>query len=673
MSTLRAVAFLALAVLAFGSSIQAQDYSKGKSAFPNVFAPYSSRQVAPPKFLNSPRVNKVLKDGTLMLSLDDAIVLALENNLDLAIARYNLSIADTEILRTKGGAGIQGVNTGIVQGTPGGASVLTAGAQGGGPGGTSTAAGGAATGAGGIVTSTLGAGPPIPAFDPFLSSTLSIEHGSFPQSSIFLTGTPLLQQNTGTANFAYNQGFATGTSLSVSYDNNRQTTNNIHSTLNPLLTGSYRIQLTQPLLAGFGIGINRRFIRIAKNNREITDVAFRLQVTTTVGQIENIYWNLVNAYEDVKAKQRAVDLANRLLADNEKQVRIGTLAPIEVVRAQAQVASATQDLIVSQTNLQLQQLLMKNAISRNLTDMRLAAAEVIPTDTMQVPAVEPVVPTQDLISDALSHRPELAEARIDLTNRDINNKAARNALLPSVNLVGWYGTSALAGVPTPNAIPNTPTTGYTDVFHTIFGNDFPDYAVGLNVNIPIRNRVAQATQARAMLEYRQAQMRLQQLENQIRIEVQNAQFALQQNRARVDAAVKGRELARQSLDAEQKKYTLGASTTYNVLQMQRDLATAESNLITAMAAYEQSKVELDRATGLTLTHLGIELADAESGAVTALPHVPGVVPSSTVQPSPAPSTQMPPPAAPAPAPQTEPPAPQTEPPAPQAAPPAPQQ
>ncbi|MFB3915738.1 MAG: TolC family protein [Terriglobales bacterium] len=648
MSIWRRVALFAVAVLAFSTSVRAQDYSRGKSAFPNVFAPYTSQQVPPPKYTNSARINNVLKDGKLQLSLDDAIVLALENNLDLAISRYNLSIADTEILRTKGGAASLGVNTGIVQGTPGGGTVLTTGAQGGGPGGTTTAAGGAGTGAGGIVTSTLGAGPSIPSFDPVLSSSLFIEHGTFPQSSSFVTGTSLLQQNTGTANFSYTQGFATGTSLSVTYNNNRQTTNNLRSMLNPILNGSYRIQLTQPLLEGFGIGVNRRFIRIAKNNREITDVAFRLQVTTTVGQIENIYWNLVNAYEDVKAKQRAVDLANRLLADNEKQVRIGTLAPIEVVRAQAQVASATQDLIVSQTNLQLQQLFMKNAISRNLTDTRLAAAEVIPTDTMQMPAVEPVVPTQDLINEALAHRPELAQARIDLTNREINKKAAQNSLLPSVNLVGWYGTSALAGVQNPLAPPDVlppgsiPTTGYSDIFHTLFGNDFPDYAVGINVSIPIRNRVAQATQARAELEYRQAQMRLQQLENQIRIEVRNAQFALQQNRARVDAAVKGRELARQSLDAEQKKYALGASTTYNVLQMQRDLATAESSLITAMAAYEQSRVELDRATGLTLTHLGIELAEAETGNITKMPHVPGVAPAGSVQPSPAPSTQAPP-------------------------------
>jgi outer membrane protein len=662
----------------------APDYSKAQPIFPNVLASYTARQVPKPNFTNSARIAPLVQNGQLRLSLADAIVLALENNLDLSIARYNLSIADTEILRTKAGASTQGVNTGIVQGTPGGQAIVPTGASGAGAGGTTTGAGGAGTGTGGIVTSTLGAGPPVPSFDPVLTSTLSIEHAKFPQTSAFLIGAatnvlePTLSQNTATANFSYNQGFATGTNLSIGFNNNRQTTSNSRSNLNPLLNSNYRIQFTQHLLQGFSINTNRRFIRIAKNNREISDVAFRLQVMTTVAQIENIYWNLVNAYEDVKAKQRALDLANQLLANNQKQVQIGTLAPIEVVRAQSQVASASQDLIVSQTNLQLQQLFMKNAVSRNLTDPQLMAAEVIPTDTMQVPAVEPVVPTQDLIADALAHRPELAQAHIDLTNRQINNKAARNALLPTVDLVAFYGTSALAGVQNPlntSLAPGTiNTTGFGNAFSTLFGNDFPDYAFGFSVNIPIRNRVAQATQVRAELEYRQAQMRLQQLENQIRIQVVNAQYALQQNRARVDAAAKGRQLAYETLVAEQKKYALGASTTYNVLQTQQALAAAESNLITAMAAYEQSRVSLDTATGLLLNNLGIEIGEAITGNVSTMPRVPNVVPSAAVPATPAtspqatPSAGQPPmtppsPAAPGPQnPQTPPAPPQSQPP-----------
>jgi outer membrane protein len=661
---LTAMAVAALVGTSMGQMNQSPVFSNGKAPFPNPFAPFKTTNVAKPNFTNSPRIDQLLKDGKLMLSLDDAIALALENNLDLAIARYNLPIADTDILRTKSGAVAQGVNFGIVQGTPGGQTLSPTGASGGGAGGTSTAAGGVGAGAGGIVTSSLGAGPAPPQFDPVLSSNLNLQHTASQQTNPFIFGSTDLRQNTGTANFSYTQGFATGTAFSLGFNNQRLTTNSVRSDLSPALSSNFQIQFQQHLLQGFSIGTNRRFIRIARNNREISDVAFRLQVITTVVQIENIYWDLVNAYEDVKAKQRALDLANRLLADNQKQVQIGTLAPIEVVRARSQVASASQDLIVSQTNLQLQQLLTKNALSRNLTDPQLMAAEVIPTDTMQVPTVEPVVPTQDLISEALSHRAELAEGYIDLTNREINNKAAKNGLLPGLDLVASYGGSGLAGVPNPlSPAPGiTTTTGYFDALSRF--SDFPNYLVGLQLNIPVRNRQAQASQMRSELEYRQAQMRLQQLENTIRIQVRNAQFALQQNRARVDAAIKGRELAYETMSAEQKKYALGASTTYNVLQTQQALAAAESNLITAMAAYEQSKVAMDQTTGTTLAKLGIELEDAVSGNVRKLPHVPGVVPNANVSATPLQPTATPalpqqtPPQTPAPVPQQ----PQTPPP-----------
>jgi len=643
-----ALAILAVAIYSAGQSGQSSFSTNGKSPFPNPTAPFTPSSVSNPSFANSPRVAQVLKDGKLILSLDDAIALALENNLDLAIFRYTMPIADTDILRAKAGANILGVNSGIVQGTPGGSSIAAAGASGSGPGGTSIAAGGAGTGAGGLVTSTLGAGSPLDSYDPVFTAGLSLQHAAYPQSSSFYSGSLTLDQNTGTANFGYQQAFPTGTQFSVAFNNNRTINNEILDVLNPALNSNALLSLRQHLLQGFNIASNRRFMRIARNNRQISDVALRLQVITTVTQIENMYWTLVETYEDVKAKERALDLANRLLTDNQKQVQIGTLAPIEVVRAQSNVASANQDLLVSQTNLQLQQLLMKNAISRNLTDTQLMAADVVPTDTMQLPAVEPVVPVEDLIADALNHRAELAESNINLTNAEITNKSTKTALLPTVDLVANYGTAALGGPITPianatGACPANPmaitsslcvppglrSTGLGHTLSSLFSNENPDYMVGINVNIPIRNRESQATQVRAQLEFRQAQMRLQQQQNQIRIEVRNAQIGVLQNRARVEAAHKGRQLAFETMDAEQKKYALGASTTYNVQQTQQALAAAESSLINAMAAYESSRVELDRATGLTLTHLGIELSDAASGNVQKLPHVPGVVPAAS--------------------------------------------
>lgn len=621
------------------------DYSKPKSHLFNLLAPYEPQTVPAASFANSLRVDQLVKDGKLMLSLDDAITLALENNLDLAIARYNLDIADTDVLRTKAGAGARGVNLGVVSGTPGGTGSSATGASGGGAGGTSAGAGGAGSGSGGIVTSTLGGGPSTPQFDPSISGTLQIEHSTTRIGNPVLTGAlPFSQVNAGTANFSYNQGFATGANLAVSFNNGRQATNSLTSFYNPLLTSSVRMTISQHLLQGFGIGLNLRTIRITKNNREVADIAFRQQVISTVSQIQQIYWDLVNAYEDLRVKERSLALGNQLLSDTRKQVQIGTLAPIEIVRVQSQVAASNQDLIVSQTNLQLQQLFMKNAITKNLNDQTLATAEVVPTDTMSMPSQEPVQPIQDLINDALQHRPELASSRIDLVNRDINKKAFKNALLPTVDMFAFAGTSNLAGSKNPLSTSTIviPTTGYGDVFSGLFGSDFPDYGIGLSILIPIRNRSAQADQVRSELEYRQAEMRLQQLQNQIRIQVRNASYAVQQNRARVEAADSAVTLANQTLDAEQKKYLLGASTNYNVLQAQRDLALAESNLVAARAAYEKSRVDLDTSTGSTLTSLGIQISDAETGNVTTMPKVPGIVPRTDNPTKPVPPTGNPP-------------------------------
>jgi outer membrane protein len=635
---------LFFALLTTGTWAQQQDYSQSAPIFPNVLAPYGPRHVSPPNLANSPRIDQLIRDGKLMLSLDDSIALALENNLDLVIARYNLPIADTDILRTKSGASVRGVNTGILSGTPGGGvgSIGNTGTTGGGAGGTSAAAGGAGTGTSGLVSSTLGVGPPIDSYDPAFTTTLNVQHSNTPQSNEVLAGVPFLLQNTANVNFGYVQGFSTGTELTVSDNNSRVTTNSARSFLVPLYTSGYLVQFRQHLLQGLSRTTNRRFIIIARNNREIADIAFRQQVIFTVTQIENLYWNLVSAYQDFNANQRALTLAQQLEQNNRRQLQEGTMAMLDVINAQAQVATANQNLIISQTNLQLQQLLMKNALTRNENDPLVAAATVVTTDQMIIPANEPVVPIQDLINEALQNRPELAESRIDLTNRQISKTSARNALLPVVDLVANYGGSSIAGTPNPLTtssgvtIPTTFNGGISDAFTSVASH--PTYFVGFNVNIPIRNRAAQADQVRSELEFRQAQVRLQQIQNEIAIDVRNAQFALQQNRARVNAAIQGRDYAAQVLNAEQKKLAQGISTTFNVAQDLSALATAESNLVNAMSAYEQSRVQLDVVTGRTLQALGIDIADAETGSVTHMPHVPNVVPAVTTQQAPNPTT-----------------------------------
>jgi len=614
---------------------EVKEYSQPRSHFANPLAPYTPRRVAPPNLANTPRIDQLMRDGKLYLSMNDAVALALENNLDIAIARYNLNIADTDIWRAKAGASILGVASGIVQNTPGGGVGGLGSQVGSGQGGTSVAAGGAGTGSGGLVVSTLGSGPLISSFDPVLTSTLQIDRLKIDCSSPFCGS----NQNTTTANFAYNQGFQWGTNMSVGFNNLRTTSNNPFTIVSPALNSGFKFQLTQHLLQGFGFAPNTRFIRIAKNNREISDVAFRLQTTTTVDQVENMYWDLVFAYENVRVQQESLAFAQKTLSDTQKQVEIGTLAPIEVVRAKSTVATDQQALTVALTNLQLQQLLMKNALSRTLVDPRLADAEVIPTSIMEVPAEEPVVPTQDLVNDALGHRPELAEARINLTNSEISIKAIRSSLLPTVDLFAYYGGNGLGGRQNPlstciNPPCGTfPTTSYGNTLEQLVNSTAPDKGAGITLNIPLRNRTGQATQVRSELEYRQAELRIQQLENQVRIEVRNAQFAVQQNRASVESAQAAVELARQSLDAEQKKYTLGASTSTLVLQNQTALTQAESTLVSAKAAYEKSRVELDRATGLLLEHADIQIADAERGQVTHMPNIPHVAPRPDQQPA----------------------------------------
>ncbi len=619
------------------------------SHFPNPIAPYEPRHLADPSLANTARIDQFMRDGKLYLSLNDAIALALENNLDIAIARYNLNIADTDVLRAKAGASILGVNAGVVLNTPGGGIGGIGATSGASTGGTSLGAGGIGAGTNGLVSSTLGLGPNINSFDPVVTGTLQEDHYSQQVTSIFqgvIPGTSLVQ-NTGTVNFAYNQAFQWGTNLSVGFNNTRATTNSFFNSLSPALNSNFRATVTQHLLQGFGFAPNTRFIRIAKNNRELTDVAFRLQIIDSVDQIENIYWDLVYAYENARVQNESLAFAQKTLSDTKKQVEIGSLAPIETVRAQSTVAQDQQLVTAAQTNLQLEQLLMKNALTRTLKDPMLATAEVIPTSTMEIPAQEPIVPTEDLINEALRHRAELVESRIDLNSRELSNKAVRSALLPTLDLFAYYGGAGVGGAQNPanlcsnltpdlqefgcagtaaGQVPIAATTSYGGTLNQLVNSTAPDKGVGLQLNIPLRNRAAQAVQIRSELEYRQAQMRLQQIENQVGIEIRNAQYTVQQNRASVDSAQAAVELARQSLDAEQKKYQFGTSTTTLVLQYQSQMATAESTLVNATVAYEKSRIELDRATGTLLDHDGISVDDAARGQITRLPSVPYIAP-----------------------------------------------
>jgi len=625
LQTLGIAQLLGCFVVCFASAISAQTNASGLLQMPKSHNPLSaySPSVAPePELINSPDLTRLIRDGKLYLSLKDAIRLALENNLDIAIARYNLPIADTDLLRTKGGGAFRGVNAGVVEGTPGGGvGGFGTGAPGAGAGGTTAGAGGAGAGASGLVESTLGTGTAVPSYDLSIIGSVGAEHLTSPLANRQIYGVPSLQLNTGQANFGVSQAFATGASISFEFNNARQTSNSPFNILAPILNASYRLSFHQPLLAGFGLGPNLRYLRIAKNNKKISDIAFKDQVMATVTQIENIYWDLVNSYEQAQVNEQSLAFAQRSLDNAKKQLQLESVPAMDVMRAEAEVSKRDQDLTVARTSLQLQELLMKNALTKSLDDPLLESMPVVPVDRLE-PAQAPPAPqsVQELIAQALRERPELAESDVDLVNRQISRKAARNALLPSLSLVGFYGGSGLAGPLNPLSdvpgVTSSVPTNFAGALANAFNNSAPDYYVGFNLNIPLRNRVAKADQYRSELEYRQAELRREQLRKQIRIEVRNAEYALEQSAARVDAARKARDLAQRSFEIMQKEHDLGAGSTFQTMTAQRDLSLAELDLAAAMTVYEKAKVELDRATGNTLEHNGILIQDAVTGKIS---------------------------------------------------------
>jgi outer membrane protein len=635
-----------------------RDYSQPKSHIWNPIAPYTATQVPLPRLQNTPDLDALLRDGKIYLSLSDAVTLALENNYDIAIARINLDIADTDILRAKAGSTLRGLSAGVVTNTLGGTTTtLSQGGGPAGPGGTSAGAGGAGAGASGLVLSTNGGGPLPELRDPVLTGTLEYEDLKQQQSNtLFSGGLPQLTTDTGTYNFGYQQGFVTGTALNVTFNNNRVTTDNPFSSYSPQLNSSFRAQLTQHLLQGFGWGINGRFVVQAKNDRRITDSAFRQQLLYTVNQVENIYWGLVSAYEDEQAKKRALAQSTQLTSDNRRQLEIGTLAPLDVVNSDAAVATDKQALVASQSNLEYQQLIMKQAIARNLNDPQLSSAPVIPTDRISLDRLpEEDMSVEDLVKQAYTGSPQIEQAVLNMKNNEITIKAEKNGLLPTVDAYAFYGGSGLGGAQNPTQICNfsDPTApcppmapiSYRNTFGSMFDSSSPDKGVGVNISITLRNRTAQADQARSQMEYRQSQMRLQQLYTQVRISVINGQYALTNDRAQVTAAQAGRDYALQSLDAEQKKYKLGASTSANVLQQERNLAAAENTLIADTAVYAKDRAALVQILSNTLDKYGISITDAAKGDVAQAPVIPGLTapkPPATAKPiveNPAPPAQ----------------------------------
>jgi len=568
------------------------DFSRPPSAFPNILNPYRMQFVNPGVLTNSPRLEQLIHEGKLQLSLQDAIALALENSMDIVVQRYTPWMADVSLLKTRAG--------GYSYGTPGSISVGS--------------------------TANL----PSLYYDPSITQTISIADVKVPINNPFISGTGAtsafgLTSHSTTLNTQFQQSFDLGTYLSVAWNNNRASSNAANF-FNPYVQSSLTVTLSQQLLAGAGRFVNRRNIIIAENNRKIADLAFAQQAITTTTNTVNAYWELAYARENVKVQQQAVTVAEKLYNDNKKQLEIGTMAPLDVTRAESELATDRTTLIVAQTTQLQNELVLKNFISKDPTASNLLNVEIIPTDKPESPAAIEAASFEDAVKEAFQNRPDVKEQFFNLKNAEIDVRATKNALLPTATLGLQYSSSGLAGNSLTTATP--PVTIY-DGFGTdqsqIFHNNFPTYAGQLTVNLPLRNRAAQADNIHAQLVQRQFEAQVQQIKNNAVLDVRNTTIALQQGRAQVESARKARELQQQTFDAEQKKYQLGASTVYQVILTQRDLITAQGTELRALANLAEAKANYERALGRTLQVNNVTIAGVKKGDIEKDTLIPGTL------------------------------------------------
>jgi outer membrane protein len=571
------------------------------------------RRVVPPARLsNTPRLESLVRAGNLYLSVQDVIALALENNLDIAIQRYGPLLAREVLRRAEGGGALRNIGQPI---SPGPVSVSLAGVN------VNTVGlpeGGSGVSSGGGIVIQLGVTPPN--LDPGLFASASFQHSTTPLSNTILAQIPFQLNDSKQLQFGYFQSFPTGTSAQLFFSSFHSHVNSPAFVLNPYTQGFLDLFVTQNLLQGFGIAVNTRNIRVQKNNMKVTDLQLKRQVITTVSAILNLYWDLVSFDEDVRIKEQAYGTAQKLFEDNKHQVQLGTLPPIEVTRAAAEVSSTKESLLIAQTNVAQQETVLKNALSRNgVASASLDEVHVVPLDHIVVPEKEELKPTAELIQQALDKRPELEQTRISLESLRLNLVGTRNALLPTLQAFFELTNNGLTGDPnalSPSQVPSPFLVGgYGNLLGQVLRRNFPNYSAGFSLNIPFRNRAAQADYVADQLGLRQNELQLQKASSQIRVDVKNAVIGLQQARARYETAVATRLLGQQTLEAEQNRFKYGESTITLVVQSQRDLATSQSAEVQAMANYTHAKIAFDEAVGQSLEANGISLDEATSGHV----------------------------------------------------------
>ena len=610
------------ALMAAPAGLAQQDASLDKPLVPvaggtgfirSLERPYRAPEVAPINLGNSNRLESLMKGGKLYLSLDDSIAIALENNLDIELSRYTPQIAQVDLLRAQAGGLLRGVSTAVQAAANSALQSATGGTT------ERTAASSATTGNSGgtVITQT---GVAIPNLDPTLFMSGIAGHSSRPQANTVTTGTTALLFDSRAFQAGYQQAFLTGTTVNANWNNSWVKSNNVRTDINPSWAPTLNLQLSQRLLQGFGLAVNNRNIRVARNNIRVSDLTFKLQVMTTVAGVVNLYWDLVSFNEDLKVKLQALEVAKKFYEENKIQVEVGTLAPIEIVRAEARVAQAQQDLTNSETSLLQQETILKNALSRTgVASPTLAEARIVPTDQLTQPATDQVDKLADLVEVALAARPDLAQSRISIDNTKIGIAGSRSQLRPSLDVNATFQNNALTGSINEVGGPVTRNAdpyfigGYGNALAQLFRRNFPDYSVGFQLNIPIRNRTAQADYIRDQITLRQQQIGAQKQINDVRVSVQNSLIAVIQAKASYQSAVTARTLQERTLDAENKKYALGASTAFQVVQTQRDFAQAQAGAVAALVAYSRARVQLDLTTAAILNRYKVEIGEARAG------------------------------------------------------------
>jgi outer membrane protein TolC len=611
----------ALAAIAVSAPLTAQTEIRidpprggGPEFIQRLTRPYRPRTVPAVKLTNSSRLDGLIRGGNLYVSASDVIALAIENNLDIEVQRYTPLLAQQVLLRAQGGGALRSVGLGVAAGPQSvslqGVTVNATGAPLGGGAGVSSG--------GGIVTQL---GPSIPSFDPTIATFANFAHTTTPQSNTQLTGTTTLVQNTRLFQASYSQNWDFGMTAQLSYVSNHIHINSSYFTINPYYAGDLDLQVTQNLLNGFGRAVNGRNIRVQKNNQKVSDLQFQQQVMTTVSAVLNLYWDLVAFRQDLASRERELATARQLLEDNRRQVDLGALAEIEITRGQAQVYTAQQDLLVSQTNLLQQETVLKNALVRGgVAAAGLSAVHVIPLDRIALPAQEENTPLDQLVREALDHRTEVAQDKINIDSNKKNLVGIKSSLKPQLQAFAELTNNALSGSLTPFGAQFAGAVdflvgGYGNFLAQIFRRNYPNYSAGFSLNIPIRNRAAQSDYVTSQLELRQNELNLQKTESQVAVDVQNAVIGIQQARARYDASLHARELQQETVNADQRKYELGAATAYQVMQDQRDLANSVTTEVEALANYTHARIALDQALGRTLNVNEISIAEARAGQV----------------------------------------------------------